>query len=153
MATNTDGMHPRYLGWQVDWPVFVKMPFSADGREWKRQEHFNWAERGIDQKQVATIYATGHIYHNYELEKQNKVGDRLGELNSEQLKRLVVQLNDIVKRRTTTTKEFQDKRCKQSKLEDKQRGLVRRFLNRNQWILEDFEGIRDYLLGENHESL
>jgi len=149
MATITDGMHPRYLGWQVDWPVFVKMPFIADGREWKRLEHFNWAERGIDQKQVATLYATGHIYHNYELEKQTKVGDRLGELNAEQLKRLVVQLNDIVKKRTTTQKEFQDKRCKQSKLEDKQRGLIRRFLNRNQWIVEDFYEIRDYILGES----
>lgn len=148
MATNTDGMHPRYLGWQVDWPVFVKIPFSADGHEWKRQEHFNWAERGIDRETVATIYSTGHIYHNYVLEKQNKVGDRLGELNAEQLKRLVVQLNDIVKRRTTTTKEFQDKRCKQSKLEDKQRALIRRFLNRNQWIVEDFYEIRDYILSE-----
>jgi len=138
----------RYLGWQVDWPVFVKMPFSADGREWKRQEHFNWAERDIDQKAVATLYATGHIYHNYALEETSKVGDRLGELNGEKLKRLVVQLNDIVKRRTTTTKEFQDKRCKQSKLEDKQRGLIRRFLNRNQWILDDFYQIRDYLIGE-----
>lgn len=149
MATIKDGMHPRYLGFQVDWPVFVRMPFSADGRNWKRYEHFNWAERGIEQKAVATLYAQGLIYHNSALEKQTKVGDRLGELNAEQLKRLVVQLNDIVKKRTTTQKEFQDKRCKQSKLEDKQRGLIRRFLNRNQWILEDFYEIRDYILGED----
>jgi len=147
MAVIRDGMHPRYLGWQVDWPVFIKMPFSADGKHWKRSEHFNWAERELEMKDVASLYAQGFIYHNSELAKTNKVGDRLGELNKEQLHSLVVQLNSIVKERTTTSKEFQDKRCKQSKIEDKQRGLIRRFLNRNPWIVEDFYRLRDYTLG------
>jgi len=149
MAINRDGMHPRYLGWQVDWPVFVKMPFSADGKNWKSREHFNWAEREIEPETVARLYAQGFIYHNSELAKVNKVGDRLGEMNSEDLYRLVVQLNAIVKERTTTTKEYNDKRCKQSKIEDKQRGLIRRFLNRNPWIVEDFYRLRDYILGES----
>lgn len=149
MAINRDGMHPIYLGWQVDWPVFVKMPLTADGKQWKRTEHFNWAERGIEQETVATLYAQGFIYHNTTLAKENKVGDRLGEMNKEQLYRLVVQLNDIVKKRTTTQKEFSDKRCKQSKIEDKQRGLIRRFLNRNPWIVEDFYRLRDHILGES----
>lgn len=148
MTINRDGMHPRYLGWQVDWPVFVKMPFSADGKHWKRSEHFNWAERELEMKDVASLYAQGFIYHNSEFAKTNKVGDRLGELNKEQLHSLVVQLNSIVKERTTTAKEFQDKRCKQSKIEDKQRGLIRRFLNRNPWIVEDFYRLRDYTLGD-----
>ena len=89
------------------------------------------------------------IYHNTTLAKENKVGDRLGEMNKEQLYRLVVQLNNIVKKRTTTQKEFSDKRCKQSKIEDKQRGLIRRFLNRNPWIVEDFYRLRDHILGES----
>lgn len=148
MAIITDGMHPTYLGWQVDWPVFVKMPFNADGKQWKKSEHFNWAERNLDQKAVASLYAQGFIYHNSTLTKEAKVGDRLGEMNSEELRRLVVQLNAIVKERTTTTKEFSDKRCKQSKIDDKQRGLIRRFLNRNPWITEDFYRLRDHILGE-----
>jgi len=148
MAINRDGMHPRYLGFQVDWPVFVKMPFSADGKHWKSREHFNWAERELEMKDVASLYAQGFIYHNTELAKVNKVGDRLGEMNSGDLYRLVVQLNGIVKERTTTAKEYNDKRCKQSKIEDKQRGLIRRFLNRNPWVTEDFYRLRDHILGE-----
>jgi len=148
MTINRDGMHPRYLGFQVDWPVFVKIPFTADGKHWKKSEHFNWAERELEMKDVASLYAQGFIYHNTELAKVNKVGDRLGEMNSGDLYRLVVQLNGIVKERTTTAKEYNDKRCKQSKIEDKQRGLIRRFLNRNPWVTEDFYRLRDHILGE-----
>ena len=148
MAITTDGMHPTYLGWQVDWPVFVKMPFSADSKQWKKSEHFNWAERNIDQKSVASLYAQGFIYHNTTLAKANKVGDRLGEMNSEQLYSLVRQLNDIVKRQTTSTKEFNNKKCKISKLDDKQRGLIRRFLNHNPWISDQYYEIRDTILGD-----
>ena len=148
MAITTDGMHPTYLGWQVDWPVFVKVPFSADSKQWKKSEHFNWAERNIDQKSVASLYAQGFIYHNTELAKANKVGDRLGEMSKDDLYSLVVQLNNIVKKETTTTKEFNNKRCKQSKIEDKQRGLIRRFLNRNPWVIEDFYRIRDHIIGD-----
>jgi predicted NAD-dependent protein-ADP-ribosyltransferase YbiA (DUF1768 family) len=147
MATIKDGMHPRYLGFQRAEPVFVKIPFVSDGKNWKKSEHFNWAERDIEEQDAASLYATGHIYHNTELAKVNKVGDRLGEMNKEQLYSLVVQLNGIVKEKTTTTKEFNDKRCKQSKIEDKQRGLIRRFLNRNPWIVDDFYQLRDHILG------
>jgi hypothetical protein len=28
-------MHPSYLGFQIDWPVFVKIPFTADGKNTK----------------------------------------------------------------------------------------------------------------------
>ena len=148
MAIIKDGMHPRYLGWQVDWPVFVKMPFSADGKHWKRREHFNWAERNLETKDIASLYAQGFIYHNTELAKENKVGDRLSEMNTEELKSLVTQLNAIVKDRTTSSQEYNNKRCKQSKIDDKQRGLIRRFLNRNPWIADDFYRLRDHIIGD-----
>jgi len=148
MAINREGMHPRYLGFQCDWPVFVKTPFNADGKQWKKSEHFNWAERNIDTKDAATLYAQGFIYHNTALAKENKVGDRLGEMNSEQLYSLVRQLNDVVKKQTTSTKEFNSKKCKISKLDDKQRGLIRRFLNHNPWISDQYYEIRDTILGD-----
>jgi len=148
MAIIKDGMHPRYLGFQCDWPVFVKIPFSADGKNWKKREHFNWAERDLERKDVASLYAQGLIYHNTELAKENKVGDRLSEMNTEELKSLVTQINAIVKDRTTSSQEYNNKRCKQSKIEDKQRGLIRRFLNRNPWVIEDFYRIRDHIIGD-----
>ena len=141
-------MHPTYLGWQVDWPVFIKTPLSANGRNWKRGDHFNWAERGLDQDKVASLYVSGYLYHNTELEVQNKVGDRLSELAGKELETLVNLLNVEVRNRTSSKSEFEAKKCKKSKIDDKQRGLIRRFLNSNRWISEDFYEIRDKVLTE-----
>ena len=141
-------MHPIYLGWQVDWPVFIKTPLSADGKSWGRGEHFNWLERGIDADKVAMLYGSGYLHHNRELEVQAKVGDRLSEMNGAQLKTLVNLINTEVKKRTSSTNEFENKRCKQSTLDDKQRGLIRRFLNNSRWITEDFYTIRDRILND-----
>lgn len=139
-------MHPTYLGWQVDWPVFVKLPLLADSKNWNRGDHFNWLERGMQQDKIATLYASGYLYHNTELEVQNKVGDRLSEMAGKQLETLVNLLNAEVKSRTSSTTEFEAKKCKKSKLDDKQRGLIRRFLNNNSWVTEDFYTIRDKIL-------
>ena len=139
-------MHPTHLGWHVDWPIFVKLPLLADSKNWKRGEHFNWLERGMQQDKIATLYASGYLYHNTELEVQNKVGDRLSELGGKQLETLVNLLNSEVKARTSSTAEFETKKRKKSKIDDKQRGLIRRFLNSNRWITEDFYEIRDKIL-------
>ena len=141
-------MHPTYLGWQVDWPVFVKLPLLADNKNWKRGDHFNWLERGLAQDKIATLYASGYLYHNTELEVQNKVGDRLSELAGKKLETLVNLLNTEVKSRTSSTAEFETKKCKKSKIDDKQRGLIRRFLNSNRWITEDFYEIRNKILND-----
>lgn len=141
-------MHPTYLGWQVDWPVFIKRPLMADSKTWKQGDYFNWFEREIPADTVATLYASGYIHHNKELEVQNKVGDRLSELAGKQLDTLVNLLNAEVKKRTSSTSEFETKKCKKSKLDDKQRGLIRRFLNSNSWVIEDFYNIRDKILND-----
>jgi|TARA_R110000822_G_scaffold827_1_gene3651 hypothetical protein len=141
-------MHPTYLGWQVDWPVFIKIPVSANGKNWKRGDHFNWLERSMDEDKVASLYVSGYLHHNKELEVQTKVGDRLSELAGKQLESLVNSLNIEVKKRTSSKSEFDAKKCKKSKVDDKQRGLVRRFLNNNNWVTEDFYNIRDKVLTE-----
>ena len=138
--------HPSHLGFQVDWPVFVKQGFSGNGKIWKQGEHFNWLELGIDQAKVAMMYDYSNLYHNSELEVQNKVGDRLSEMAGPQLATLVGLLNAEVKSRTSSNTEFDKKKCKKSTLDDKQRGLVRRFLNNSSWIMDDFYRIRDGIL-------
>ena len=139
-------MHPTYLGIQIDWPLFVKMPLSADGKLWKAGDHFNWLERGIDADKVASLYVTNFVHHNTELAVQNKVGDRLSELAGKQLETLVNLMNAEVKKRTSSDTEYTAKKCKKSKLDDKQRGLIRRFLNVSHWITEDFYEIRDSII-------
>jgi len=141
-------MHPTYLGWQVDWPVFIKIPLSANGKNWKRGDHFNWLERSLEQDKVASLYVSGYLYHNVELEVQTKVGDRLSELAGKELESLVNLLNVEVKSRTSSSSEFEAKKCKKSRVDDKQRGLIRRFLNSNRWISEDFYDIRDKVLAD-----
>lgn len=136
--------HPSYLGWQKDWPLFVKVPFA----HYKQGDFFDWIERDVTEERVAALYANGQVYHNKELETQQKVGDRLNEMNGEQLYRLVSQLNAEVKRRTTSAKEFADKKCKSSKIDPKQRGLVRRWLRSNTWAEDLFYQYRDMILGE-----
>ena len=141
-------MHPTYLGIQIDWPLFVKMPLSADGKLWKVGDHFNWLERGIAPDKVASLYATEYVHHNEELTVQNKVGDRLSEMAGKQLDTLVNLLNAEVKSRTSSNTEFDAKKCKKSKIDDKQRGLIRRFLNNSAWITEDFYAIRENILND-----
>tara|TARA_R110000823_G_scaffold197175_2_gene328393 strand:+ start:176 stop:604 length:429 start_codon:yes stop_codon:yes gene_type:complete len=142
-------MHPSYLGFQLDWPLFVKVPFVADGKQLKRGEHFNWvAMHNVEEEKVSILYSSGFLHHNRELEVQNKVGDRLSEMNNGQLETLVNLLNTEVKSRTSSASEFERKKCKKSRIDDKQRGLVRRFLNGNYWITEDFYRIRDKILGD-----
>ena len=141
-------MHPTYLGFQIDWPVFVKTPFSSGNRNWTKGEEYKWAELGFDQAAVARLYATNFIHHNPALEAQNKVGDRLHEMSSSQLHSLVIQLNSELKSRTVSQKDFDKNRCRQSKIDAKQRGLIRRWLYSNQWSEEFYYDLRDRILGD-----
>ena len=134
--------HPIYLSWQIDWPLFVKLPFG----DFKKGDHFNWLQLNVDPSRVAQLYATGFVYHNKELEKETKIGDRLEELEGADLEKLVMLLNAEVKARTNSTNEYQAKKCKQSKIDAKQRGLLRSFLRNNRWIEEKFFEIRDSIL-------
>lgn len=138
--------HPHYLGWQIDWPVFVKTPFISDGKEWQRGEHFNWLNRNLPAQSVGILYNSGYLYHNTELEAETKVGDRLNEMTTAQLDTLVTLLNAEVKARTNGVTEYTAKKCKQSKIDDKQRGLIRSFLRNNRWIEDKFYEIRDSIL-------
>tara|TARA_R100001086_G_scaffold16743_3_gene8197 strand:- start:2208 stop:2657 length:450 start_codon:yes stop_codon:yes gene_type:complete len=149
MAIKDTLAHPPYLGFQLDWPLFIKIPFDAVGKTWEKNDYFNWQGYQLNPERIATLYNAGFVHHNTELEIQSKVGDRLSEMNSEQLLSLVQLLNQEVKDRTSSSKEFNEKRCKQSKFDDKQRGLIRSWLRHNNWAQEDFYRIRDYVLGEN----
>lgn len=142
-------VHPPHLGWQVDWPVFVKRPFSAFGKPWKIGEEFNWQlQVGAQEDKIAQLYKSGYIQHNRDLEVTTKVGDRLSELNSQKLLSLVKLVNKEVQGRTSNDKEYNNKKIKQSKIDEKQRALIRGWLNRNNWMLEDYYRIRDSILGE-----
>lgn len=137
------------ISFQIDWPIFVRSRYKTivwKGKEFGYLAHVPWKELGVPEDVVKAWFAADLVYHNPELEKQTKVGDRLSEMTIDQLDRLVDMVNVEVKRRTNSTQEFNAKRCRKSRIEDKQRGLIRSFLRTNRWIEEDYFRIRDSLL-------
>jgi hypothetical protein len=101
------------------------MEFNANGRNWSRQDHFPWKEVGVATDKVMQLYNMGFLYHNAELSSKMKVGDGLESLGSTGLDALVDEINRKVKAKTSTEQEFTKKKCKKSKILDKQRGLIR----------------------------
>lgn len=110
---------------QLDRPVFVKVPFTAGGRKLKKNQEFKWKELSVDEKTVLTFYNQRMIYHNSDLEIERKVGDGLEELDVTGLHVVVDNINTKVKAKTSSQADFDRKKCKKSKIADKQRGLIR----------------------------
>lgn len=140
--------HPTYLGFQVDWPVFVKRPFKAGKKRYERGEHFNWPEVGAEERDVAALFANGFIYHNPDLEAEHKVGYRLHELTTGQLRSLVSLLNDRVKSRTESKEQYNKIRVRVSRIPEKQRTMIRRFLHNNPSFEEDYYEIFEYAVSK-----
>lgn len=135
---------------QPDKPIFVKTPqgFLAQGRFYKKGQEVKWKESRMDENKIRRCVAQGILYHNQELEVVHKTGDRLGELDSEQLKTLVRLLNDDLKGKVNGKEEFAKKKCKQSRVDDRQRALIRNFVYNHKWAQDRFYEHRDYILGE-----
>ena len=79
----------------------------------------------IDKGVVQQLYQNDYLYHNASLEVETKVGDGLEALNSEALLALVEKLNGRVQAKAKTKTDFERQKCKKSKIDDKQRGLIR----------------------------
>ena len=115
----------RQTPFQMDRPLFVRIPFRAGTKDWKKGREFPWREMAMDNKRVMILYTQGFLHHNDELEKETRVGDGLEALTREQLHDIVDNINKKVKEKTKTDAEFQKKKCKKSSLKDKQIGLLR----------------------------
>lgn len=139
-----------YLDLQVSIPVFIRgrEPLVYQSKSYKQDQHFPWLEMNVPYELVRSWFQMGVVYHNPELEKQVQVGDRLIEFEGESLDKLVDAINVIVKSRSNSTTEFTKKRCKKSKIDEKQRGLIRSFLRNNLWIEDEYYELRDKMLDE-----
>jgi len=138
---------------QFDRPLFVRSrykPITWKGRSWKFQEQFPWAEIGVHEDTVVTLYNSDQLYHDESLEVANKVGDRLSEMNRKRLDSLVRLVNAEVKKNTGSKAEFDKKKWKFSSIDSKQRGLIRQWLRANPWASEMFYTFRDQVLEEDH---
>jgi len=113
-------------------PVFVKIGgFHAAGKVWKQGERFNWEFYGVPYDTIQILFLQDYLYHDPNLEeevaKKVTIGDGLEELSIDELQTIVANINAKVKAKTKTTDEFFTKKCKESKIKDKQIGLIRRW--------------------------
>lgn len=135
-------------------PLFVKdrhRPIVYKGFKYSYNKALPWQEVGMPEDKVQTLFNIGRVYHNEELEVTLKVGDRLAEMDLEQIKELVRKYNTSLKKITTSKEEFEKYKIKSSTIEMKQRGLIKSWLNRtgsSRQLVEEFYKIRDEILGE-----
>lgn len=116
------------IPFQINSPVFVRIPFQSRGKIWERGKPFKWAEMGMDEKRIRIMYNQGFLFHDDDLAANldtSVVGDGLDELDLDSLHALVKQINEKVKAKAKTEKEFLRSKCKISKIRDKQTGLIR----------------------------
>lgn len=124
-----------YKALQHDIPVFVRsfhFPVVCQGKTFVKDQHFPWKEMGLDAKIVEQLFAIDRLYHNPELEKAAKVGDRLEELTPTNLQKLYTLVNSDMKTVLKVSKaDFTRYKIKHSKVREKQIGLMRSWVSSN----------------------
>ncbi len=114
---------------QYDKPVFVRNPngLLMSGKRYAKGDLVPWKERGLPLSNIERMYNEHHLHHNEDMEEAVKapVGDGLDEMSVEQLHILVKTINAKVKAKTSNEAEFDRKKCRVSKVKDKQAGLIR----------------------------
>jgi hypothetical protein len=97
------------------------------GKRYAKGDLVPWKERGLPLSNIERMYNEHHLHHNEDMEEAVKapVGDGLDEMSVEQLHILVKTINAKVKAKTSNEAEFDRKKCRVSKVKDKQAGLIR----------------------------
>jgi hypothetical protein len=137
--------HPEYLGWQIDWPLYVKVPvLNVQGKVYSKGDYLPWAELKLDPSKIAQMYRQKMVYHNANFTKEEGYGDRLGEMSNHNLQSVVNLMNtELKKKHCSTDEEFKRKRCRKSTIGDTQRRFIRQFLAKNPYMTDYFLSIRD----------
>lgn len=124
---------------QYDRPIFIRIPFFTRGKEWTYGEHFPWREMNMPQDKIQILYNNGNLIHSEEQETFLVVGDGLEALSVAGLKDIVDDYNERVKKVVATKTDAIRRKCPQSTIADKQRGLIRSWRRNNLDWLEKAE--------------
>ena len=114
---------------QYDKPIFVRNPqgLLMNGKRYEKGDLVPWVERGLSKANIERLYNEHHLHHNEDMEEvaSAPVGDGLDDMTVEQLHILVQNINQKVKAKTSSNSEYDRKKCRISKVKDKQAGLIR----------------------------
>lgn len=151
--TQQNTAHPEYLGWQMDWPLYVKAPLVVvAGRTYSKGDYFPWAESNFEPDKIARMYSQKLLHHDAPRATEEGHGDRLGEMSTGKLHDLVSMLNDNLKKEHCATEaQFKQKRCRKSSIVDTQRRFIRQFLSKNPYMSDYFLSIRDNYISKTGE--
>ena len=127
------------MPFQIDRPVFIRIPFQMRGKLWGREEHLPWKEMNLDQDTIHILYNSGQLYHSDTQEVSMQVGDGLEAIDSPGLQQIVDDYNKRIKAVTATDAIFLRRKCPSSKIATKQRGLLRSWRRNNLDWLEKAE--------------
>lgn len=120
---------------QFELPLFVRKPFRARGRDWKKNQEFKWKEMSVDRNKVIILYREGFLIHSSELENKMQVGDGLEALDIVGLHSIVDSYNQRLSKLNLNKTTFEQRKAKKSTLADKQRGLIRSWRrNQEDWL-------------------
>lgn len=146
--------HPEYLGWQMDWPLYVKCPIlRVYDKVFKRGDYFPWSEMQVSPEKVSTLYKSKLVYHDATKTQSEGYGDRLGEIGGKNLNSLAALLNqELKKKHTANETDFKRKRCRQSTIADTQRRFIRQFLSKNPYMVDYFLEVRDQFIVKKAEA-
>jgi len=97
-------------------PVFVKQNgLQAAGTIWKQGDRFKWENFGTPFDVIQQMFFNDQLYHNEEFEEKEavkvSVGDGLDDLTLEQLHIVVEKINEKVKAKVKTNKDYNEKKC------------------------------------------
>lgn len=127
------------LPFQIDRPIFVRIPFKARNKQWEQGEHLPWKEMSFDQDRIQILFSQGYVIHSDEQEVTMQVGDGLEAIDVEGLHQIVKEYNDRLAKVTAIKNVLQRRKCPTSKLADRQRGLIRSWRRNNLDWLEKAE--------------
>ena len=71
---------------QIDRPLFVKIPFVGANKQWNIGQQFKWQEMSMDPERIAQLFYADYLMHSEEAEQtveDKVVGDGLNELDVE----------------------------------------------------------------------
>ena len=124
---------------QYDRPTFIRIPFFTRGKTWMHGEHFPWREMNLPEDKVLILFNQGYLIQSAEAESEMVVGDGLEAIDIAGLHDIVADYNERVKKVTQHKTDFLRRKCPQSTIADKQRGLIRSWRRNNLDWLEKAE--------------